>query len=67
MSQDFWERVAEDDRLQNVRRRLSIHELRMLYQHARASILDAMNDRQEMTGPGRWVVINGELIWKPKE
>lgn len=38
---DYWERVGADDRLAGVRRKLSMHELRMLFQHARDSILEA--------------------------
>lgn len=35
---DFWIRIARDDRLANARRKLSMDELRMLFQHARDSV-----------------------------
>lgn len=37
-SKDYWERVRDDDRLKDVRRKLSMDELRMLFVHARDSL-----------------------------
>lgn len=36
---DYWRRVGSDERLRSVRQKLSMDELRMLFQHARDSIL----------------------------
>jgi len=38
MAADYWDRIRADDRLTNARRKLSIDELRMLFQHARDSL-----------------------------
>jgi hypothetical protein len=35
---DFWSRIRDDQRMENVRRKLSMDELRTLFQHARDSI-----------------------------
>lgn len=35
---DYWDRISADDRLANARRKLSMDELRMLFQHARDSL-----------------------------
>lgn len=35
---DYWDRIKADDRLANARRKLSMDELRMLFQHARDSL-----------------------------
>lgn len=37
---DYWERIKADDRLANARRKLSMDELRMLFQHARDSLAE---------------------------
>lgn len=34
----YWDRIKADDRLANARRKLSMDELRMLFQHARDSL-----------------------------
>jgi len=35
---DYWERIKADDKCKNARRKLSMDELRTLFQHARDSI-----------------------------
>jgi len=38
---DYWNRIRKDDSLRGVRQKLSLHELRTLFQHARDSIAEA--------------------------
>ncbi|HAX40269.1 MAG TPA: hypothetical protein DCY10_05285 [Clostridiales bacterium] len=35
---DFWDRIRDDDTLAGARRKLSMHELRTLFQHAQDSL-----------------------------
>lgn len=37
-NKDYWERIGSDERLKNARSKLSMHELRILFQHARDSL-----------------------------
>lgn len=38
---DYWVRIGRDERLKNVRHKLSMDELRMLFQHARDALSEA--------------------------
>ena len=65
---DYWKRIGADERLAGVRNKLSLHELRILYQHARDSIADAQSPENGvvyvavsgLTGTGKSAVM-GEI------